>query len=255
MIRQFLLAVQFLTILPLRIRRVDEKDLEGSMAFFPLVGVLLGAIIIAMASFFQPFLPPVLTVLFLLLFWTVLTGGLHLDGLADTLDGFIGGKNREATLSIMRDPAIGTMGTLGIFFVLAFKWGALYTLCENGFDVGANNYSPLHWSILPFVLATGRYLMVLGAFVSRYPHAEGEGKNYIGKIPLTVFLTASITMLFIAGITLQLMGLFLLVTILGGAALWIIYAHKRIGGMTGDTLGALAEVSEAVWLVLICRFL
>ena len=250
MIRQALLAIQFLTIFPLRIRKMDEKDLAGSMAFYPLVGVFLGTILTGMAGFFHLFLPPILMVLFLLLFWTIFTGGLHLDGVADTLDGFIGGKNREATLSIMRDSAIGTMGTLGIFFVLALKGAALFSFEDRG---GVT--PPLLGLILIFVLATGRYLMVLGAFVSRYPHAEGAGKSYIGKIPLPVFLTASLLMLLVAVVTLQLKGLFLLLTALGWSALWILYCRRRIGGMTGDTLGALAEVSEAVLLVLICRFL
>ena len=176
--RQFLLAVQFLTILPLKITVAKEEDLSASMAFYPLVGVLLGIILTGATVFFHALFDGVgandyspLPVLFVILLWVILTGGLHLDGLADTFDGFVGGKDKESTLSIMRDPAVGTMGTLGIFFVLAFKWGALYALCEKGF-AGANGHSPL-----PFILATGRYLMVLGAFVSRYPHTEGAGKS------------------------------------------------------------------------------
>ncbi|MBI1977092.1 MAG: adenosylcobinamide-GDP ribazoletransferase [Candidatus Omnitrophica bacterium] len=232
-----------MTILPLKIKFAKEKDLSASMAFYPLVGGLLGIILTGMAVFFHTFFPQAPAVLFLLLAWVILTGGLHLDGLADTLDGFIGGKNRESTLSIMRDPAIGTMGALGIFFVLALKGGALYALCEKGL-VGANNYSPL-----PFTLATGRYLMGLGAFVSRYPHTEGAGKNYIGRISVGIFTAASLFALFIAAMTFQLKGLLLLLTAMGGSMLWIKYCHKRINGMTGDTLGALGEVSEALLLV------
>jgi adenosylcobinamide-GDP ribazoletransferase len=240
MIRRFLLAVQFLTIFPLRIGVVEEKDLSGSMAFYPLVGAVLGVVLAGMAVFLHAFLPQVLAALFLLLAWVILTGGLHLDGLADTLDGFIGGKDKESALSIMRDPAIGTMGALGIFFVLAFKWGALYAFYGKGLI-----------TLLVFVLATGRYLMVLGAFVSRYPHTEGAGKNYIGKIPLSIFLTASLFMLFIAVATFQIKGLFLLLAALGGSALWVVYCQRRIGGMTGDNLGALGEMSEAVLMLLL----
>ncbi len=256
MIRRFLLAIQFLTIFPLSLRAAHERDLSGSMVFYPLVGAMLGLILTGMAVFFHVLFDGVgannyspLPVLFVILLWVIFTGGLHLDGLADTLDGFVGGKDKESTLAIMRDPAIGTMGALGIFFVLAFKWGALCALCNV--VVGANNYSPLPLS-LPFVMATGRYLMVLGAFVSRYPHTEGAGKSYIGKIPLSVFLTASLFMLVIAVATFQIKGLFLLLAALGGSALWVVYCHRRIGGMTGDTLGALGEVSEAVLLVVLC---
>lgn len=240
MIRRFLLAIQFLTILPLSLRAAHERDLSGSMVFYPVVGALIGAILYAGMVLLSFVFPPGISVGLMVLLWVVITGGLHLDGLADTLDGFIGGKNKESTLSIMRDPAIGTMGALGIFFVLVFKWGALYALCEKGLML-----------TLPFVLATGRYLMVLGAFVSRYPHTEGTGKNYIGKIPLSIFLSASLFMLVIAVATFQIKGLLLLLAALGGSALWVIYCHRRIGGMTGDNLGALGETGEAVLLLLL----
>lgn len=210
------------------------------MAFYPLVGVILGALIAVLASLMGSFLPQPLTVLLMLMFWVILTGGLHLDGLADTLDGFIGGKNKESTLSIMRDPTVGTMGILAIFFVLAVKWQTLLSFPPERIPV-----------LLIFVVAIGRYLMVLGAFVSRYPHQEGAGKNYIGKISLSIFLTASLFMLLIAVATFQIKGLFLFLAALVGSVLWIVYCRRRIGGMTGDNLGALGEVSEAVLLLLL----
>ncbi len=93
--------------------------------------------------------------------------------------------------------------------------------------------------------------MVLGAFVSRYPHTEGAGKNYIGRISVGTFVTASLFALLIAAMIFQLKGLLLLLTAMGWSMLWIKYCHKKINGMTGDTLGALGEVSEALLLVIL----
>ncbi len=246
MIHRFLLAIQFLTIFPLSLRAARERDLSGSMAFYPVVGALIGAILCAGMVLSSFVFPLGISVALTILLWVVITGGFHLDGLADTLDGFIGGKDKESTLSIMRDPAIGTMGALGIFFVLTLKGVSLFAIeCRGGVT------PPLQGLILSFVLAAGRYLMVLGAFVSRYPHVEGAGKNYIGKIPLSVFLSASLFMLVIAIVTFQIKGLLLLLAALGGSALWVFYCHRRIGGMTGDNLGALGETSEAVLLLLL----
>ena len=239
--RYLFVALQFLTIFPARIQRLNPIDLVRSMAFYPIVGALIAISLYGTFFLLDLFLPHLLSSLVILLVWSLLTGGLHLDGLADTLDGFVGGQDKDSILAIMRDPAIGTMGTIGILLVLALKGAVLFLLSKE--------------NVLPsliFVLATGRYLMIYGAFLSRYPRTDGIGKDYIGKIPLDTFLTAGFFILAITLMALQWKGLILLLLSLFWTHLWVFYCHHRIEGMTGDTLGAVGEVSEAILLILLC---
>ena len=241
--RAFLAALQFLTVIPV-CAPLHRRDFERAPLWFPLVGLVLGTLValtdLAIARLgFSPLLLSIVSIGLL----TVLTGGLHLDGLADTADGFLSARPRERVLEIMHDSRIGTMGTLALIFVLAIKVAALAELA------GANR-----WKTLVFAPLAGRCLQV--AVMGLLPYARPTGglatafvrhhrKTY--AIWSGLCLLAAAVMLF-GGVS----GAGRIVAILVVGALLSVWSFRRIGGFTGDTVGATSETVEAVVLLFAC---
>jgi len=256
---RFLLALQFLTTIPVHIPgRVTNQMLGESMAYFPLVGALLGGILILAHFILTSFLPANIVCAFLILVLILLTGALHLDGLADTLDGLFSRKPQEEMLKIMKDSRLGTMGTLGLIVLLLMKYQLLYTLstAETPFFEGNRPpgwgipwIRPLHAALI-LMLMLSRWGMVMAAGLSNYARSDGGvGKPYAEHTGIRELAIASLTTLLGALLFRGLKGLliFVIVAILGLLFLW--YVLKRLGGMTGDTYGALGEVLEVLTLL------
>ncbi len=130
MIRQFAAAIAFLTRLPAPSRMAfDAKDIGRSARWFPLIGLMIGGFLVAALQLFTLVFPPLVTAFLIAAIDALLTGALHLDGLADTADGFGGGRTREDVLRIMRDHAIGSYGAVALIFVIAIK-----ASCAGGDD-------------------------------------------------------------------------------------------------------------------------
>jgi adenosylcobinamide-GDP ribazoletransferase len=167
-----------------------------------------------------------------------LTGGIHIDGFGDTIDGLAGGKTKEEILNIMKDSHIGVMGVLGIISLLSLK---LCFLCEIPEQL--KNHTLL---LMPLM---GRWSIVIGCCLAPYARVEGTGKafvTYVGAKEL--FIGTAITIV----VTLLLIGwqgMLLTFIIPLFALIWIKYLRMKIGGITGDTLGALCEVSEIITLL------
>ena len=120
--KKFLLALQFLTIIPVKMKNIKEGDLSSSVIYFPLIGLLLGLLLVGINKVllilnFDQFIANIILVISLIL----LTGGIHIDGVADTADAFLSRKNREEMLVIMRDSHIGSMGALSLISVILLK--------------------------------------------------------------------------------------------------------------------------------------
>src|SRR3989338_5804758 len=125
----FLFALQFLTIIPVNIRHIDEKRSAKAVIFFPLVGLFLGLILAAVNNLLLFFkFEGLLINTILVISLAILTGGLHLDGLADTFDALLSRKNKEQMLEIMRDSHIGAMGVLSLISVILLKISLLSTI-------------------------------------------------------------------------------------------------------------------------------
>jgi len=229
------LAFQFLTILPWpRIEVRDPEDLGGSVAFYPVVGaalgsVMLGVYIAGLEVFPDGVLRPVLVVVLI-----ILTGGLHLDGFADVCDGFYAGKSKADALRIMKDPHLGTMAVVGIVSVLMLKVVLL-------------SYLPaaVLGSALLIFPAIGRGGMVWGMWMAPYARPEGgTGEAFfrtLGRhhVWIASTLLGAWVVLFAGWASLIILGL-----AIGATHLFVGYCDRRIGGMTGDTLGALNELLE-----------
>ncbi len=239
MIKRFLLALQFLTTIPVKFRTVQEKEMQESAIYFPLVGLFLGLILVVtdyLLSFINFTLILVSVILIILLI--ILTGGLHLDGLADTFDAFLSRKNKEETLRIMQDSHIGTMGGLAIISIILLKIALLYSIGVL--------LRPL---ALVLMCILSRWSLVLAMFLFNYARQEGKAKVFIQGMNLKIFILATIIALVSALVIWKIKGLMImiivaLVTYLTGKVI-----SNKIGGITGDILGAMNEIAEVVILL------
>ena len=210
-----------------------------SILYFPLVGALLGVILALVDWGVRQLVSGQLAAAILLVVWMGLTGGLHLDGLADTADGLLGGWTRERRLAIMKDSRLGTFGALALFALLLLKFSLLGQL-------------PPAWRGPSLVLAPilGRWAMVQA--VVSYPSAREEGLGYLFRQhvgTLDLILTSVVTLALSLSFS-GLRGLVILVGVLLVALLFNRIVVRSIGGLTGDTYGALCEVEE-VWALAI----
>jgi adenosylcobinamide-GDP ribazoletransferase len=234
-------ALRFLTIWPFRIgESEDTLRLGKSSTCFPLVGLLLGSVLVAANWLFLRFFPTQITNAFLVLILAILTRGFHLDGLADTIDAFWGGMDVNDRLSIMQDSAVGSFGTIAIFFALLFKWIFLNSI--PGF-------------LMPFTLilmtTLGRWSLTVMSFLSKPAKPEGLGRLFIENTGIKQISMATATTMLISLICLGIPSLLLLLTAGIVAFLFNLISSKRVGGGTGDTLGACAELSEVSCLAVI----
>ncbi|MEN1759808.1 adenosylcobinamide-GDP ribazoletransferase [Anoxynatronum sibiricum] len=240
MFNRFLHALQFLTILPVPTQSVSDDTYHQTMGWYSAAGIVIGLMTAGIYWLIVQQLPVQMGVLTALFFQFFLTGGLHLDGLADTFDGCMSGRDRNRKLEIMKDSRLGTHGALILLFVLLFKLTAYTAL-------------PGHLRVTCLVLAPvmGRLALVLGAWKSVYARENGLGNLFIGKITLfEVILALGVCMGALVATRQIAMGGALL-AILMTVALGRHIITRLLGGMTGDTLGALSEISEVVFLMIV----
>lgn len=239
MMRAFLIALQFLTCLPVKVAgELDEKALGRSVLYYPLVGLLVGLLLVALAWVLGDEVPPMLKAAVLLTVWVAVTGALHLDGLADSADAWVGGLgDRERTLAIMKDPASGPMGVAAVVLVLLVKFAALHALVETN-----------DWMALVLVPLLGRTVLPLLFLTTPYVRPGGLGAGLAAHAPKR----AAALMVLATGTAIAVLGgLTGLVLLLAGAGVFFIVRQamvRRLGGSTGDTAGALVELTEVMAL-------
>ncbi|MFH1398304.1 MAG: adenosylcobinamide-GDP ribazoletransferase [Candidatus Omnitrophota bacterium] len=239
---KFLLALQFLTILPVKIKDFQEKNLAQSLILFPLVGLMLG-IVLAIAHnllnllYFNELAVSVSVIVLL----TILTGGMHLDGLADTFDAFLSRKNKDEMLAIMRDSRTGAMGVNRLISAI---------LLTTVFFSSLNPSIKIPGLILMCVLS--RWAMVYSIFLFPYARQEGKAGIFIRGVSRKIFFWATGITLLIVFFTFHFKGLLIWVVVALIAYLIDRLISNKIDGLTGDTLGALNEMIEVIVLFLLC---
>jgi adenosylcobinamide-GDP ribazoletransferase len=242
MITGFLLALQFLTVIPLKIKDVTEKKIADSVIYFPVVGLLLGLALAGTAELLFRFTFTALSInVILVILLVCLTGGIHLDGLADSTDAFLSRKNRELMLGIMRDAHIGVMGVLGIISTILLKISFLYSIAMS-----------LKLVSLVLACVLSRWAMVMAMFFFPYARQEGKAKIYIQGMNLKLFILATIFVLLCVFGAWQIKGLIVFAATAVFAYIFNNLVFRKIGGITGDTLGALNEITEVFILLMIC---
>jgi adenosylcobinamide-GDP ribazoletransferase len=202
------------------------------------VGVALGGSLALASLALDRLAPPAVAGMLLVALWVALTGGLHLDGLADTADGLGGGWTRDRALAIMRDGRSGPYGVTAIVLVLGLKAVSLASLPD-----GLVSRTLLAATVLG---RTGPLLMVRLCPPAR---AEGAGHSFAAGAPLPGLLAGGLLTMAVCWITLGHWGLLPLATAI--LATWglAVVLRRRLGGFTGDTLGALVEAIEAAVLI------
>jgi adenosylcobinamide-GDP ribazoletransferase len=233
--KRFFAAIRFLTILPVPNGwSGDEKTLARSIFFFPLVGLAIGLIAAAFDYAIGQALPllpaSVLTILVLI----GLSGGLHMDGLADAADGFFSARPRAKMMEIMRDSRIGVMGVLAVMFVVLLKVTLLAAILTSS-----------RWVLILLMPLAGRAAVVL--LMTALPYARPEGglaTLFAGSRSWLHGLWAWGLMFVLSGWLAQGLGLAAAILALVLTTLFILYNRSKIGGFTGDTLGAVCELAE-----------
>ena len=239
-------AFIFLTRLPMpTLDKIDPEDQGRSLVFFPLVGLAIGLLLALLAFALSSLLSPLVLAALLTASWAAVTGGLHLDGLADSADGFLAGTdNIDRTLNIMHDSRCGSGALVAVCCLLMLKFAALSVIVEQGL-----------WSALIIAAVLGRcvapLLLIRGTlFYTPYVQASGIAKNFIEHCPSFIRYSLLAAVIFCA----MLSGHLFTATLVIGTSAVTLYAMrrlmlKRLGGATGDTAGATTEVIETVILI------
>lgn len=234
--RSLLASIAFCTRIPILVE-FSAGEIGRAARWFPVVGALLGLVSLALAWCLAPFLPPTVVAVLILAVEALITGALHFDGLADAADGLGGGKSREDSLRIMRDHAIGSYGATALILLLLLKTMTISAL------IAANRLS-IYLVLAPVL---GRWNVVLLSRSLPYARPSEAVSRHIGTKELVwaTVLCAAITLPVgqwhgaicwgAAGLAAGLFGWFCL---------------RKIGGVTGDTLGASEQIGEAVVLLL-----
>ncbi len=236
-----LIAVQFMTTVPVRLPYLPSRQQNAlSMLFYPVIGLMLGGVLWLMASFIH--LPIMLLSCLIVVVWVGLTGGLHLDGLADTADAWVGGfGDRERTLAIMKDPNAGAMGVIAIVLCLMLKWASVYGLLMLDDEYDAS----LVWLMIPMLGRLG--VLVLFA-TTPYVRQQGLG-SALQDVPKSLLWLVVVGI----GAVLCVLSWQLAVAMLGVWAVMLSWLRwrfvGRLGGITGDTVGASIEMVEVAMLV------
>lgn len=239
--RLFIIACRFLTIIPLPFPvRFEERDLGRSMSLFPLVGLALGGMLVGFDLILAGRLPRQLADLLLVALLSLVTGALHLDGLADVCDGLAARGSRERFLDIMKDSRVGAVGVVGLILGLGLKYQAIVVLEPS-----------LKWQSLLLFPMAGRFAQVLVAVKARSARSNGLGALFVGGVG-TLQLAIALVVTATAGVALIGLPWLGAMLALSLATLCIRrYFEHRLGGVTGDIIGFAGELNEIAALILI----
>lgn len=253
-------AFQFLTRLPVPVKlHYDDALFRRSVVFYPLVGAVIGILLGAVGLLLQGWLSPGVTAALLLVLWIAMTGGLHLDGLMDTADGIFSYRSREQMLEIMKDSRVGAMGVIACVLLLLCKW----TLLQQWQPFAPRGAL----FVLPLVALWSRWYMVVAIACWPYARQGQAGGGGLGSffrgLGAKHLIAHTLLALLLSWMLVPLTGepLFSLhgFVIIGSAvvtsgivgALMSVFLARKLGGLTGDTYGALNEVLETVLLLVL----
>ena len=233
-------AFQFLTAIPLR-RETSAGDMGRSLPFFPVVGLAIGGLLLGLDRLLELAFPAALVNILLIIALVIITRALHLDGFIDTCDGLAGGRSAEARLEIMRDSRVGSFGVAGAVCLILLLYVSL-TLLPDEHRLAALVLAP----------AVSRWAMVYAIVAHPYARkGEGLGTSFKDEATLPRAAIATVVTLAACGGLMRLDGLAVMAGawLVAAAAAW--YLSSKLGGLTGDTYGAINEVVQVAVLVLV----
>ena len=237
----FLISLKFLTILPLPWHReASPREIGQAVVYFPVVGLLLGFILVGLDKLFGLALPLSVANVLLIIFAIVLTGALHLDGFIDTCDGALVRSSPQERLRIMSDSHVGSFGVIGAVCLILLRYVALGTVPEH-----------LRSSALVIMPMLGRWTMVYAIGAFPYAREQGTGRVFKDQASRQRVAIATVAAVVLSALLAGWSGLSLM------AAVWLIilgiawFLRLRLGGLSGDTYGAINELSEILALILL----
>lgn len=258
--KEFLWAVRFLTIIPLgREEAIPPERMGIVMSWYPVVGMVIGLCLLGVYLPLALGFPPELADALVIGFYVLITGALHLDGLADCMDGLLGGWDRARRLEIMKDSRIGSFGALALLGAVGLRYLSFH---------GIGDYLPSIPSYLPanislegdtlekglilFVMpVVGRFVQTLAAAVSTYAREEsGTASALVSYTLLKHALVAAVLPVLLLWLLYRGRGIVIFIVVLLFVLMQVSYIKSRLGGMTGDGLGAVNETSELLFLLL-----
>jgi adenosylcobinamide-GDP ribazoletransferase len=236
----FWVGLQFLT----RIRVVKQEvwtdeDFGGSVKFFPLYGLIIGGILALGYYTLSQIFPPMVTAVCILLLEVAITGGIHLDGFMDTMDGIFSGRSAERILEIMKDSRVGAHSVIALGLLYLIKFSMYYEFP-----------SEMLIPVLIFMPVLGRWAMVMGITSFPYARPEGMGKSFHQYAGRNAFTIGTIITLGIAA-AFQWIGIITFVVTAAFVYLFCRRITKQIGGLTGDVYGAATELTQVTAMFVI----
>ncbi|MBM2824477.1 MAG: cobalamin synthase [Dehalococcoidales bacterium] len=243
---RFLAALRLLTIIPFPFwRNVSQEDLGHATGYFPVVGIIIGLGLAGLNWFLALFLPMTIVNGLLLIYLVVISGGLHIDGFIDTCDGMAGHKTVAERWRIMHDSRAGAFGIVGAFLLLLVKYVSLNSLPEHLLTI-----------ILVMMPIVSRWAMVYAVCAYPYARPEGLGKVFKQGAGWSSFILATlVTLAAVIGLA-QLAHISYMVGLAIMLVTWLMvvagagYLQRKFAGLTGDTYGAINEMSE-VWVLIL----
>ncbi|MFC3150992.1 adenosylcobinamide-GDP ribazoletransferase [Litoribrevibacter euphylliae] len=245
-LKPFWVALQFFTLLPTpHLKQIDNKDLADSVLWYPLVGAVIGAILWALAALLMPWFSSLVVAGIVLLAWVAITGALHLDGLADCADAWMGGfGSKERTLEIMKDPVSGPIAVCVLMTCLLLKFALIESLLSSGFVFGL--------MVIPVI---GRLSAVLLLLTTEYVREGGLGDALSQQLDASKAWGIVIVLALVTLVIQPVLALCLFTVSLVVFMAWRQRMIQRIDGCTGDTLGAMIELVELAALFGVALFI
>ena len=238
-IKRFLLTLGFMTRIPVNVDlgEVKDEDMHKGFLYYPVVGLVIGLLDMAVYLLVTLVLPEIFGIIFALLANFCVTGAFHIDGLCDTADGIYSARTRERMLEIMKDSRIGTNGAIAMCFDILLKVSGLYLV-------------DMKWLVILMMPVAGK--MVQGAIVYKavYPREKGIG-IYVGTIDRPTLIGTILIGLLFMGCAFSGWGILMFAVLYLFAYLFRVYITGKIGGITGDVMGAGSELSEILLLLLL----
>ncbi|MEM8534591.1 MAG: adenosylcobinamide-GDP ribazoletransferase [Chloroflexota bacterium] len=230
-------ALRFLTIIPVPgMPPMSEASIARAIRFFPLAGAVIGLLLAVVGLIANTFWVVPIHAVIIVVAWGILTAGLHLDGVSDTFDAVMSWRPRERKLEIMKDSRVGAMGAMALIAILVLKIAFISTTGTGW----------LQAIILAPVL--GRWADIYGIFWFPAAREGGLGRNFQSQVQRSDFTTATIITLVLALLLAGIQGLIAFFVVWGATHLIARWWTKDLGGLTGDTYGALCEIAEVITL-------
>lgn len=239
----FILAVQFMTRIPININlEVKREDFQKTVKFFPIIGLIIGCFEAIIYCISNKFFSNTIATFMTILFHVIITGGMHIDGLSDTIDGIFSGRSKERMLEIMKDSRIGTFGALAIIFLILGKIIFLTKIPQN--------------NIIKLIIITpviSRTMNIFLMYKRKYARTiEGMGDLFIGVLERKNYIIALVSGILISIIIFKLYGIIIFFISFLFTILFRNYIEKKIDGITGDILGASDELNELFIYLITC---